>query len=197
MSSRDVILKQLRSNLPEATSLPVVEGDWIQFEDPVAQFQNVLESVGGQFSLVSSLDEADKLLRHEPLFHNAPVRVSTVPGVGDSTIDWQSITDQHELSNVDFAVIAGEYSVAENGAIWVPGQLMQHRVLPFITQYLAIVIYQNQLVPHLHAAYALIPPPHREFGVFISGPSKTADIEQSLVIGAHGSRSMHVIMIRS
>ena len=84
---------------------------------------------------------------------------------------------------------------AENGAVWITEELMGHRALPFITQHLAIVINANDIVPTMHQAYKRIGDARQGFGTFIAGPSKTADIEQSLVIGAHGSRSMTVFLL--
>jgi L-lactate dehydrogenase complex protein LldG len=45
----------------------------------------------------------------------------------------------------------------------------------------------------MHAAYEELGKVKSSFGLFLSGPSKTADIEQSLVIGAHGARSLTVV----
>ena len=61
-----------------------------------------------------------------------------------------------------------------------------------ITKHLVLVIEEKSLVPYMHQAYEKIE--NFNFGVFISGPSKTADIEQSLVIGAHGALSLTVFL---
>lgn len=71
---------------------------------------------------------------------------------------------------------------------------MGERILPFVCQHLAIVLDSKDLVGNMHEAYGKIKPGSIGFGVFIAGPSKTADIEQSLVIGAHGPRSLTIFL---
>ena len=103
--------------------------------------------------------------------------------------------DPHTLADVDLAVVQGEVGVAENAAIWLSESRLVKRVLPFIAQDLAIVIREKDIVANLHEAYARISVAEEGYGVFVSAPSKTADIEQSLVIGAHGPRSLSVILM--
>ena len=109
---------------------------------------------------------------------------------GSISIDESS--DRATLEQVQVAVLKGEFGVVENGAIWVPESNMMNRSLPFITQYLILVIRKSDLVKNMHEAY------ERSravgYGSFIAGPSKTAVIEQSLVIGAHGARALSVIV---
>lgn len=59
-----------------------------------------------------------------------------------------------------------------------------HRVLFFLPQHLSIVIPSSQIVNNMHKAYGRIEPQKHAFSGFILGPSKTAEIEQSLVIGS-------------
>ena len=96
------------------------------------------------------------------------------------------------LAEVEVLEIYGEFGVAENGAIWLTEEALPHRVAPFICQHL--VIHVQKIVPHMHAAYEELKKPSSSFGLFLAGPSKTADIEQSLVIGAHGARSLTVVI---
>jgi L-lactate dehydrogenase complex protein LldG len=74
-------------------------------------------------------------------------------------------------------------------------QEMGLRALPFITEHLVIVLDAANLVANMHQAYERIGLQESGFGLFIAGPSKTADIEQSLVIGAHGAKSLRVVVI--
>lgn len=103
--------------------------------------------------------------------------------------------DPHDLENLQLAILEGQFGVAENGAIWLEDQELPHRAIPFITEHLVIVLNKTNLVDTMHQAYQQIGANHSGFGVFIAGPSKTADIEQSLVIGAHGAKSLRVVMI--
>ncbi len=196
-SSRDMILRKIRSALPQSSPLPdlMAVTNWQTFDDPIEQFSAVLKFVGGQAVQVKDLAAADAHLRMQKHWMDAKIRCSVVTGVGNSTINLDAIDDPHELENVDFAVLRGHFAVAENAAIWVTDDTVRHRVLYFIPQHIAIVVPANQVVNNLHEAYARITVGQHAFAGFISGPSKTADIEQSLVIGAHGARSLLVYLV--
>ena len=137
-SSRDSILSRLRGALLQSAPLPDLPatGPWQTFDDPIQRFQEVLQSVGGHFIRVATIAEADRCLRQLEPWQKARVRCSLVAGLGDSTIDLDRIDDPHELENVDFAVLRGEWGVAENAAIWVTDATVKHRVLYFIPQHL-------------------------------------------------------------
>ncbi len=101
----------------------------------------------------------------------------------------------HSLQDVDVAIIRAQFAVAENGAVWVTEEDLKIRVLPFICEHLVALVDKRNMVATMHDAYDKIGSADYGFGVFIAGPSKTADIEQSLVLGAHGPKSMTVFIL--
>ena len=102
--------------------------------------------------------------------------------------------DPHQLEGLDLAILPGAFGVAENGAIWVNAAALPHRGVFVVAQHLAIVP-AREIVTDMHAAYERVAALPRGYGLFIAGPSKTADIEQALVIGAHGARSCTVFLV--
>ena len=92
-------------------------------------------------------------------------------------------------------MLPGELAVAENAAVWVSDEVVAQRVLYFLTQHLVLFVPAKRLLHNMHEAYGELEIGSTRFGAFVSGPSKTADIEQSLVIGAHGARSLHVFLV--
>lgn len=198
-TSRSQILARLRAALPESSPLPDLPatGPWQTFEDPFSRFCEVLLTVGGICHRVPDISAANDKLQEIAEWQDARVRVSVVDGVGDSSFDLSAVDDPHDLENVDFAVLRGNFAVAENGAIWVTDHTVKHRVLYFLPQRLSIVIPAKDIVHNMHEAYGRIEVGQNTFGAFISGPSKTADIEQSLVIGAHGARALTVLAVDS
>jgi L-lactate dehydrogenase complex protein LldG len=94
-----------------------------------------------------------------------------------------------------YFVTASSLGVAENGSVWIKDEQFLSRVLPFITQQLAVVIKKENIVATMHDAYDVIANTEYGYAAFIAGPSKTADIEQSLVLGAHGSKTMTVFIL--
>jgi L-lactate dehydrogenase complex protein LldG len=139
---------------------------------------------------------ADRALAEQPSAREAKRVVSCVPGVGRSTLDLDGVKDPHLLEGVDLAVLAGDVGVAENGAVWVDGRNLPHHALAVIPEHLALVLEARTVVNDMHDAYARIAlGAAPRFGLFVSGPSKTADIEQALVIGAHGARSCTVLVV--
>src|SRR5205085_877289 len=101
------------------------------------------------------------------------------------------------LQHVQTVYIREQFGVTENGAIWVSEKQMVNRMLPFICEYLVLVIEVKDIVATMHDAYKRIRVDEDGYGAFIAGPSKTADIEQSLVIGAHGPLSLQVFIVGS
>jgi L-lactate dehydrogenase complex protein LldG len=191
--SRSQIFHALRHRLPQTAPLPSLDGEWIQFPDPIGKFCDLVVSVGGQTEVCTQTALQETIGRLD-VYDQSRRIVSTVNGV-EGNVDLQQVGDPHELEDVHLAIATGQFGVAENGAIWIDDRALRHRVVLFIAQHLILVIPASEIVHNMHEAYRRISFTENHFGVFISGPSKTADIEQSLVIGAHGARSLHVLLV--
>jgi L-lactate dehydrogenase complex protein LldG len=195
-SAREEILNNLRKQIPmETPALPeVIQGEWIRYVNPVEQFANLIAGVGGSCQTVANRAEIQARLESFPEYRDAKRIYSQVAGI-PSHFDLDAVEQPQDLEDLDFVIYPGQFAIAENGAVWVTDQGLKHRVIFFITQHLVLVVEKKDLLHTMHEAYARIEFQKPGFGLFISGPSKTADIEQSLVIGAHGCRSMQVYLV--
>lgn len=208
MKNKTEILNSIRQHRLETVELPSLDDSetWIVYEDLRSQFVAAVKSVGGHCAVVGSVDQLNERLSERAEYQSAARICSLIAQAGSTNVDLDQIDDAHELEDVDYAILPGEFGVAENGAVWVNDAGLKHRALYFIVQHLALVLPADALVNNMHEAYARLkanaaadgkPGPFAEpgFGTFLSGPSKTADIEQSLVMGAHGPRSLSVFLL--
>ncbi len=194
-SSKKGILGRLAKQSVADVPLPsALDGAWIEYADPVAQFAEMVKLVGGSCQSLASLDVLPEQLNQYPQWREAKQVFSAVEQI-PSTAQLNECMDPHELEKLDFVVYPAAFGVAENGAVWITDHNLKHRVVLFITQYLVLIVRRDQIVNTMHQAYALAVPPRPGFGLFLAGPSKTADIEQSLVIGAHGCRELQVYIV--
>lgn len=198
MSSKTAILASINSQTIPPVALPPDVARPIRYDDPLRKFSEVLQMIGGKAVQVASLAEAQRLIHEQEILQTAQQIVSVVPGIEiDSAkrVELAGIADPHDLEQIDVAILPGEFAVAENGAVWCTDALVKHRVIYFICQHLILVVPARQIVHNMHEAYERLQFTGAGFGMFKAGPSKTADIEQSLVIGAHGARSLTVYLV--
>lgn len=195
VNSKQRILTKLRSQVVPHADLPeVLSGNWLRYEDPLKKYSESLKFVGGTCEELSSLAELREKLNQFEQFRDAKRIFSRVSQI-EGNVDFADIADPHDLENVDFVIYPAEFAVAENGAVWLTDNNLRHRVIFFITQYLVLIVRRSDIVHNMHEAYARAVVPQPGFGLFLSGPSKTADIEQSLVIGAHGCKELQVYVV--
>ncbi len=194
MSSRDSILSKIKNNQPtSAAELPGLSFLGLDKVDVIETYKTVLKGIGGFCEEVSSLDEVKAYVSAH---YSADKRIiTTIPEFASiAETDWAS-NDPHTLQNVDLAIIKAHFGVAENSGLWVTDAILGQRVSPFIPQYLSIIVNKSDILATMHQAYDRIGDLDYGFGTFIAGPSKTADIEQSLVLGAHGARGLVVFLM--
>lgn len=190
---REAILKSVKENKPALLSLPEIDLSLFEEElNLLETFKEKVPLVGG--SIVEMAPSANIDSEIQKMYPNASKIVDCTKETSLGTISISEKTNPHDLESIDLAIIKGEFGVAENGAVWVTESEFPIRVLPFISNDLVIILDKKELCSNLHEAYKLISDRQRTFGLFISGPSKTADIEQCLVIGAQGAMSLTVLI---
>lgn len=186
MSSREQILSAIRGISIEPKALPEIPDFRISGELVETFIQSILGNKGEVLSRIEFESWLPKMKFSKIVSlssHFQDISTTTLP------------EDPHELEDLDLAILDGQFGVAENGAIWLEDHNLGLRALPFITEHLVIVLDRKNLVETMHQGYSLIGNATSGFGLFIAGPSKTADIEQSLVVGAHGAKSLRVVLI--
>ena len=193
--SRESILREVAKNQPADRPLPVIDikvttthQEWIELLKQRLEILHTAVYEVADYAAIKTILQQTAVPQERTV--TTIVDLSDVANYIDSVKE-----DAHSLEDVDWAIIPAHFGVAENGAMWVTDSLIQYRVLPFITQQLAVVVSKATIVYNMHQAYDKIAGTNYEFGVFIAGPSKTADIEQSLVLGAHGPKAMTVFIL--
>lgn len=192
MSRKEDILAKIKANIRETYDMPRLDGiKGITYDDKVKQFMEMTTTVGGKAVLADKDTDINKLIRE--LYPDAKEIASNVEGITIATRNPDTVAEASELNGTDVAVLRGEVAVAENGCIWIP-QTMKEKAVCFISEYLVIITDRESIVNNMHEAYARIEMPDYGYGCFISGPSKTADIAQALVMGAQAARGVTVII---
>lgn len=202
MSSKESILESIRRHTLDEFPMPdlsVLESQALHYADPVAQFSKIMEQVGGKAAVLPEGETLGAFVHR--LYPNAPrvawavERTDGREELGESVFNPDDAAEPAELNGTDVAVVPAQLGVCENGCCWIE-QHVRHRALYFISEALVVVLDRNALVSNMHEAYARIADrPEVPFAGFISGPSKTADIEQALVFGAHGAKEVTVVLV--
>ncbi|MDT3386648.1 MAG: LUD domain-containing protein [Bacteroidota bacterium] len=190
---KEDLLQKLRQNTKEQYDMPDINIQGLTYPDLFVQFREMTETVGGKVVSARKTDDINQLVRN--LYPEAKTFASSLPYINIAQKNPDTVTDATDLNGTDVGIVEGKVGVAENGCIWIP-QTMKEKAVCFISEYLVIIIDRQNLVNNMHEAYARIDMDEQyNFGTFISGPSKTADIEQALVMGAQAARGVTVIVL--
>jgi L-lactate dehydrogenase complex protein LldG len=195
MSSKEEILKKYRANIRERFDMPDLSDiKAITYPEPLVQFVKMSEMVGGQVIEVDPGRDVNVLIRE--LFPDAKEIASNLPEFTIATRNPDTVGRARDLNGTDVGVIRGQFGVAENACVWIP-QTMKEKAICFISENLVILLPKSQIVNNMHEAYKRIEfdKTYDGYGTFISGPSKTADIAQVLVMGAQAARSATILLM--
>ncbi len=192
MNSKDSILEKIKKAKLRPTPRPQLDMKHVKYEDKNREFADVLKSVGGLASWLGDNESIKEFV--EKNYDNLGAIASNLD-ISMEHIKTNSIDDPHNLKDIDLAIIKGEFAVAENGAVWIKEENNLNRAIYFIARKLLILVAKGEILDSMHEAYKRVEFKNGGFGTFISGPSKTADIEQALVIGAHGAMECRVLFV--
>ncbi len=193
MSKKEDILSKYRKNVRERFDMPRLDDiKGITYPDPLKQFKSMTESVGGKVVELEKGQDVNELIKK--LYPEAKEIASNLPEITISTRNPDTIGSPQALNGTDVGIIRGVFGVAENACVWIP-QAMLEKAVCFISENLVILLKKSEIVNNMHEAYKRIEFNDYGYGTFISGPSKTADIAQVLVMGAQAARSATVILV--
>jgi L-lactate dehydrogenase complex protein LldG len=190
MTSRDDILARIRGNQPAPTALPPVP----TFDTPdpplIERFKAGVERMGGKV-VEAPAGSLDAFVRS--LYPDAAVFCSATDEVaGNRFLD--PARSPAELDGVDVGVVRAVFGVAETGSVWLTAAQFKVSALGFLSQHLVVLLDPARIVANMHLAYRERAQFDAGYGVFMTGPSATADIEGVLIHGAQGIRSLTVVL---
>lgn len=192
-TARDAILLAVRAARPALVACPDLSGAADDLAMPhcdvVEQFIAVARAAATEVVLGTRREVGRRIAQVAPGARRVLSRVDEMTGTVAEP------DDPRALASLDLFVCEAELGVAENGAVWLPASRLGERSALFLAAQVVVVLDRATIVPTLHAAYARLDMANEAFGIFVAGPSKTADIEQSLVIGAHGPTRFTVILV--
>ena len=205
MASKEDILNKYRANVRERFDMPDLSDiQAITYPNPLLQFMNMTKSVGGNAIEVEKGRNINDLIRE--LYPDAKEIASNLPEITIATRNPDEVGRARDLNGTDVGIVRGMFGVAENACVWIPQQ-MKEKAVCFISENLIILLDKKQIVNNMHEAYKRLSESSGKtagnsdgfeeygYGTFISGPSKTADIAQVLVMGAQAARSATVLLL--
>lgn len=190
--NKEDLLAKIRANIHTTYDMPSFDDmKGVQYADPLKQFVEMSKTVGGKVVELEKGQDINEVIK--TCYPNAKVIASNLPEVTIANRNPDTVAEANDLNGTDVGVVRGVFGVAENGCIWIP-QTMKQKAVCFISEYLVILLDRKQIVNNMHEAYQRVEFNSYGYGCFISGPSKTADIAQALVMGAQAARGVTVVL---
>ena len=189
--NKEELLGKLRRNTMHQFDMPEASIDGIKYENTIEQFIETSHKVGSEVIEAKAGEDLNELIRKA--YPEAQVLASNVKGI-KVDLNPDMVSEAQDLNGTDVGIVEGDIAVVENGCVWVP-QTLKERVVCFVSENLVILVHRDKIVNNMHEAYRRIHMTEYGYGCFISGPSKTADIEQALVMGAQAARGVTVIIV--
>jgi len=188
---KEDLFEKLKRNTHVHCDMPDMNMTGIVYDDPLAQFCETVVAVGGKVAMLADGEDVNEAIKR--LYPDAKVFASNLAEITIATLNPDTVAEAQDLNGTDVGILRGELGVAENACVWVP-QTMKEKAVMFISEELVLLLDRKKLVNNMHEAYTKIAMNDYAYGCFISGPSKTADIEQALVMGAQAARGVTVLL---
>jgi L-lactate dehydrogenase complex protein LldG len=192
VSSREQILANIRSNLPQLERpLPAVPlFDEVNPASLLTTFKESLERMGGLFLDVPA--SGDPRVPVHTKLAGAKVVCSTVPEfTGNRRM--ADVRTPQDLADVDFAIVRASFGVAETGSVLLTEANLEMNAVAYLAQHLIVLLDPADIIINMHHAYRRSEFSQRSYASLHTGPSATADIEGVLIHGAQGVRSLSVL----
>ena len=192
MSSRDDILAQVRRNQPPALPLPPVPAFGVTGGSRLDEFKAALTRMGGKIAAAPPDRNFTELIRE--LFPAAKLICSATHEVRGNRL-LSDVKAPAQLDDVDVGVVRAAFGVAETGSVWLSDAELKVNALAFLAQHLVVLLDPERIVGNMHDAYRERAQFDAAYGVFMTGPSATADIEGVLIHGAQGIRTLTIVLV--
>ena len=189
-TARTAILAAVRAARPPGVAVPpprVSTGDTRDLASRIGAFSRAATIAGAAVVTCTTQELAARL-------HAAAGDATLLSFVAGVESTAPAATDPHALNALEVLACTASLGVAENGAVWIATPDVMHRAALFLAERVVIVLPGDAIVATLHDAYDRLDVRATSFGTFVAGPSKTADIEQAMVIGAHGPKELTLIV---
>jgi len=132
--------------------------------------------------------------------HHDSLLDQIVPALGLETQYTEERPDSKSLEKCSVGITACDALIGQTGSILLTARSAGGRALSVLPPHHLVIARADQLVPDLPAAFELLSARYVKnypsFITFITGPSRTGDIERILVLGAHGPKNLTVILIQ-
>lgn len=210
MSSREALLAEVRQALgrkpgqaPSAPPRVRIVIPEIPAEQRIALFQSRLEELGGKVyrvpTLAAACDKVAQLIDGPSVASNSAVLakagISTMPNVTSGYTEATAVREACRTAAC--GITSADFALAETGTLVMIASPQEARLVSLLPPVHIAVVPVNRLLTGLDELYTLKARPADSTSsmVFITGPSRSADIEMILVRGVHGPRIVHVIFV--
>jgi L-lactate dehydrogenase complex protein LldG len=211
-SARDQILATLRSQ-PSAKKKPLPAvmtsacEDATPVEERITAFSAMLDKLGAPVDVAADMTAAAPRIHEVLNEHGASslalsdaAEVMAIAASLPGSIEKVPHDAAREiLLRSDAGLSTAQWAVAETGTLILASRHERHRLSTLLPDLHIALIPASRLVATLGDAFARLTPdrgPDAATITFITGPSRTADIELELVVGVHGPKALHVVIVK-
>ena len=176
-------------------------------EEQIELFQQNAEDLKAEFHICSGLSEAIQYVKHWAIadtwkkigLHSGELTGAVARELGLTEVKTDGGYAVKDLESCDAALTECEALVAQTGSVLVSAPSAGGRALSILPPHHVVLARREQMVPDLTAAFQRVQAKFKDkfpsFLSFISGPSRTGDIERILVLGAHGPKKLTILLL--